>query len=58
MYNQNIIQYFKTGDVGNCPKCNKPLKIVKTETPIRDNFYIECTKCGNNEYFVGNTKQV
>ena len=57
MYTQNIIQYFKTGNVGNCPVCNQPLKIKKTETPIRDNFLIECPKCQKSECFFGSTKQ-
>lgn len=56
MFTENMIQFFTTGKVGNCPNCKQPLQIIIAETPIRDNYYVNCIKCGKSEYFIGATK--
>lgn len=57
MFNQNIIEYFKTGQIGECPNCGAILIVEKYETPIRDNLLVKCPKCKAEEYFTGQPKE-
>ena len=56
MFTHNLIEYYKTGKIGNCPKCEAVLKVEKYKTPIRDNILVKCPKCKKEGYFTGTTK--
>ena len=56
MFEQNLIEYCKTGQIGNCPNCGSKLTVEKYETPIRDNLLIKCPSCNKEGYFTGATK--
>ena len=56
MFTHNLIEYYKTGKIGNCPKCDAVLNVEKYKTPIRDNMLVKCPKCKKEGYFTGITK--
>ena len=57
MFTQNLIEYYKTGQIGKCPSCGADLEVEKYETPIRDNLLVRCPKCKNERYFTGTIKK-
>lgn len=57
MFTENIIQYFKTGNAGACPRCGSELTVNIIETPTRDNYNIVCKNCNKSSLFSGVTKE-
>lgn len=56
MFTENIIQYFKTGNIGVCPVCEHPLSLEKIETPIRTSYTVSCNVCKKYVHFLGTLK--
>lgn len=56
MFTENILNYYKVGDIGKCPKCKNHLKLEVIKTPIRDNTVVYCPICKKEEYFTGTCK--
>lgn len=57
MFTQNVIEYYRTGEIGKCPECGSVLEVEKYETPIRDNILVKCPECKKEGYFTGAIKK-
>ena len=53
MFTNNLIQYCKKGDAGQCPFCGNSLKVDKVPTPTRENLVITCESCNKSDFFSG-----
>ena len=49
----NLIEYSKTGEKGNCPKCGSSEVTVETTNFGRRSLTFHCNKCGSWNHFDG-----
>ncbi len=53
-WEKNLIEYYKIGNAGTCPKCkSENIEVAKHKINERNSITFSCKECGNFAHFDG-----